>query len=319
MMTTILSRARTYHFAARDAAGTALVVERVFRSSEPAPSVESFLAARRPFPPSTARERAEAFLGAAFAARADPSGSALRSRPSPAGPRWSRATPLRLKGPGGAPGGDEGLRPEGRALRLELLRLPRRPLRPRSAPPPRGRHGRRAARLRRAGGRPRPRAASSDYETLNRSPASWPSRSCTRSRSAKPERPESSREAETESMRRFVERALAKLPRLNEDQMRSLLYALAEENGRMDAALDSMLDGIVVCDREHLPIIYNKSAERMLRFAGADPAERPLWHSRLGRGPLRVLPRDARRRGDRARPRVRPRDQGRAPGSSRSR
>ena len=61
--------------------------------------------------------------------------------------------------------------------------------------------------------------------------------------------------------------------------MRSLLYALAEENGRMDAALDSMLDGIVVCDREHLPIIYNKSAERMLRFAGPDPAERPLWQS----------------------------------------
>jgi two-component system, sporulation sensor kinase E len=80
-------------------------------------------------------------------------------------------------------------------------------------------------------------------------------------------------------MRRFVERALAKLPRLNEDQMRSLLYALAEENGRMDAALDSMLDGIVVCDRDHLPIIYNKSAERMLRLAGTDPAERPLWHS----------------------------------------
>jgi PAS domain S-box-containing protein len=80
-------------------------------------------------------------------------------------------------------------------------------------------------------------------------------------------------------LRRFVERALAKLPRLNEDQMRSLLYALAEENGRMDAALDSMLDGIVVCDRDHLPIIYNKSAERMLRFTGPDTAERPLWQS----------------------------------------
>jgi two-component system, sporulation sensor kinase E len=80
-------------------------------------------------------------------------------------------------------------------------------------------------------------------------------------------------------VRRFVERALAKLPRLNEDQMRSLLYALAEENGRMDAALDSMLDGIVVCDKGHLPTIYNKSAERMLRLGGPDPTERPLWAS----------------------------------------
>lgn len=80
-------------------------------------------------------------------------------------------------------------------------------------------------------------------------------------------------------MRRFVERAVAKLPRLNEDQLRSLLFALAEENGWMDAALDSMLDGIVVCDREHLPIIYNKSAERMLRFSSAETSERPLWLS----------------------------------------
>jgi two-component system, sporulation sensor kinase E len=80
-------------------------------------------------------------------------------------------------------------------------------------------------------------------------------------------------------MRRFLERAIAKLPRLNEDQMRSLLYALSEENERMDVALDSMLDGIVVCDRDHKPIIYNKSADRMLRFSGPDPLERPLWLS----------------------------------------
>jgi DNA polymerase-3 subunit gamma/tau len=69
VMTTILSRARTYHFVARDPSATTLVVERIFRSSEPAPSVESFLAARRAFPPAEARARAEAFLGAALVAR----------------------------------------------------------------------------------------------------------------------------------------------------------------------------------------------------------------------------------------------------------
>ncbi|HET7838352.1 MAG TPA: ATP-binding protein [Rectinemataceae bacterium] len=78
-------------------------------------------------------------------------------------------------------------------------------------------------------------------------------------------------------MRRFIERAMAKVPRMSEDQMRALLYALAEENGRMEVALDSMLDGIVVCDNDHLPIIYNKTAERMLRLGGPDPSERPLW------------------------------------------
>ena len=66
LMTTILSRVRTYNFAMRDTAGTGLVIERVFRSSEPALSVESFLSARRVFPPAEARTQAEAFLGAAL-------------------------------------------------------------------------------------------------------------------------------------------------------------------------------------------------------------------------------------------------------------
>jgi len=67
MMTTTLSRARTYHFSRRDQEGTALVIERIFRSSEPAASVESFLSSRRPFPPARARELAESFLGSALA------------------------------------------------------------------------------------------------------------------------------------------------------------------------------------------------------------------------------------------------------------
>ena len=71
LMTTILSRARTYNFASRDAAGTALVVDRVFHSAEPASSVGSFLTARRPFPPAEARNHAAAFLGAAFGPRSD--------------------------------------------------------------------------------------------------------------------------------------------------------------------------------------------------------------------------------------------------------
>jgi len=76
-----------------------------------------------------------------------------------------------------------------------------------------------------------------------------------------------------------VERALAKLPRLNADQLRGLLRDLADENSTMEAALDSMLDGIVVCGLDHCPTICNKSAERMLRLAGPDPTDRPLWAS----------------------------------------
>jgi PAS domain S-box-containing protein len=78
-------------------------------------------------------------------------------------------------------------------------------------------------------------------------------------------------------MRPFVERALGKAQRMNADQLRALLFVLAEENGRLEAALDSMLDGIIVCARDNVPIICNKTAERMLGFSIADAPERPLW------------------------------------------
>ncbi len=78
-------------------------------------------------------------------------------------------------------------------------------------------------------------------------------------------------------MRPFIERALAKAARMNTDQLRSLLRDLAEENGTLEAALDSMLDGIVVLDRNHQPGIWNKSAERMLGLHPVDALERPFW------------------------------------------
>lgn len=80
-------------------------------------------------------------------------------------------------------------------------------------------------------------------------------------------------------MSRFIERALAKAPRMNEEQLRDLLGALAEENSRLETALDSMLDGIIVCDLTHEPIIVNKTAERMLGLSGTELMDRPLWES----------------------------------------
>jgi PAS domain S-box-containing protein len=80
-------------------------------------------------------------------------------------------------------------------------------------------------------------------------------------------------------MSRFIERALAKAPRMNEEQLRDLLSGLAEENSRLETALDSMLDGIVVCDLSHEPIVVNKAAERMLGLVGTEAMEKPLWQS----------------------------------------
>jgi DNA polymerase-3 subunit gamma/tau len=71
MMATILSRSRSYAFARRSPEATALVLDRVFRSSEPAASVDAFLSARRVFTPNEARESAAMFLSAALGERPD--------------------------------------------------------------------------------------------------------------------------------------------------------------------------------------------------------------------------------------------------------
>ncbi|MFZ2914249.1 MAG: hypothetical protein WAZ99_08640 [Rectinemataceae bacterium] len=66
VMATILSRSRTYPFAARDASAVATVLRRVFRTDEHADSLENYIESRKPFPPARAKALAEAFTGALF-------------------------------------------------------------------------------------------------------------------------------------------------------------------------------------------------------------------------------------------------------------
>lgn len=80
-------------------------------------------------------------------------------------------------------------------------------------------------------------------------------------------------------MRKFLERAMEKVSRMNEESIRGFLRLLADENDRLDAVLDSMMDGIVVCDDEHLPILVNKAAERLLPLSQTELFESALWDS----------------------------------------
>ena len=80
-------------------------------------------------------------------------------------------------------------------------------------------------------------------------------------------------------MRKFLERALDKVSRMNEDSIRNLIRVLATENERLEAVLDSMLDGIIVCGVDHVPLIMNKAAERLIPLNQSDPFVAPLWRS----------------------------------------
>lgn len=80
-------------------------------------------------------------------------------------------------------------------------------------------------------------------------------------------------------MRKFIERALAKLNKLDSDQIHALMYDLAYEHERLNGVLDSLSDGIMVADVENNLIMFNKAAERLVPFAGSDGYDRPIWES----------------------------------------
>jgi len=80
-------------------------------------------------------------------------------------------------------------------------------------------------------------------------------------------------------MRKFIERALAKLNKLDSDQIRALIHDLAEDHERLNGVLDSLSDGIMVADGENNLVLVNKAAERLLPISGTDGYDRPIWES----------------------------------------
>ncbi len=80
-------------------------------------------------------------------------------------------------------------------------------------------------------------------------------------------------------MRKFLQRALDKVSRMDEESIRGLLRILNDENDRLETVLDSMLDGIIVCDVNNIPILVNKSAERLMPLSGQELFDTPLWHN----------------------------------------
>ena len=78
-------------------------------------------------------------------------------------------------------------------------------------------------------------------------------------------------------MRGFIERALNKLDKLDNTQIRTLIHDLASEHDQMQVVLDSMNDAVVVSDTEHYLVMVNKAAERLLPLAQGDVSEHKIW------------------------------------------
>jgi two-component system, sporulation sensor kinase E len=78
-------------------------------------------------------------------------------------------------------------------------------------------------------------------------------------------------------MRKFLQRALEKLDKMDRAQIRNLLGDVAAETELLEMVMESMSDGVIVTDRDNRILLVNKSAERMLPFSSDDLAEKLLW------------------------------------------
>ena len=78
-------------------------------------------------------------------------------------------------------------------------------------------------------------------------------------------------------MRKFIQRALNKLSKLDKQQIHDLIYDLARDNEQMEVVLQSLTDGVLVADQNNQVILVNKAAERLMPIRGHEDSEKVLW------------------------------------------
>ncbi|MDR1637427.1 MAG: PAS domain S-box protein, partial [Treponema sp.] len=78
-------------------------------------------------------------------------------------------------------------------------------------------------------------------------------------------------------MRDFIKRAIKKLSKLTPEQIQDLVIAAAEEIDRLETVLESLTEGILVCDAKHSLVMANKYAERYLPILLPEPGTALVW------------------------------------------
>jgi sensor histidine kinase regulating citrate/malate metabolism len=78
-------------------------------------------------------------------------------------------------------------------------------------------------------------------------------------------------------MREFLTKALQKLNKLTEEQIKDLLVSASAEIDRLETVLDSIAEGVLVCDTENYLVLANKNAQRFLPV-GAYDLNGPIWN-----------------------------------------
>jgi PAS domain S-box-containing protein len=78
-------------------------------------------------------------------------------------------------------------------------------------------------------------------------------------------------------VRVFIRRALTKLNKLTPEQTQDLLVSAADEIDRLETVLDSLNEGVMVCDPQHHLLMANKFADRYLPQTHYEHENEPIW------------------------------------------
>lgn len=78
-------------------------------------------------------------------------------------------------------------------------------------------------------------------------------------------------------MRKFIERAIKTIPRMNKTQLSSLLISLRDELALKEMVMGSLTQGILVSDQEDRIVYSNKAIDRLLPMHHGDHAEHLVW------------------------------------------
>jgi PAS domain S-box-containing protein len=78
-------------------------------------------------------------------------------------------------------------------------------------------------------------------------------------------------------MKDFITRAVKKISKLTREQVEELFISAAAEIDRLETVLESLGEGILVCDVRHSLVIANKCAERFLPITVSELGSEPVW------------------------------------------
>ena len=79
-------------------------------------------------------------------------------------------------------------------------------------------------------------------------------------------------------MRQIIPRALRKIAKLTPAQVEELFQSMAADIDRMETVLDSLAEGLLVCDGEHRLILANRYADRLLPLTGEGGETLRVWN-----------------------------------------